>query len=232
MAIKLEDKTNVIAPDATFPFGDLKDNSGANDGVPLNRAVISDYWQFFAKMMDASGIAFNDLLDDDVNGFQYFLAFIKNIRDTAASTTEKGTVERATQTEVDTGSDTTRHLTPSLLKAAKTVMGVDGSVKLRTKVIEIGDWDMDATPNINVAHGVVAANIRTVFVMISNDEAPLFYFDLSKANSSGVVDGFSQIDVNTGTDIFLERRTGGSFDTTSFNATSFNRGWITIQYEI
>lgn len=116
MAVKLEDKTNVVAPDAAFPFGDLKDNSGSNDGVPVNRAVLSDYLQFFAKMLDASGVVANGLLDNETNDFQYFEALIANIRATAASTTEKGTVERATQTEVTTGTDNTRYVAPNTLK--------------------------------------------------------------------------------------------------------------------
>jgi hypothetical protein len=191
MAININDKPNVTPPGGDFEFAKIKDETtpGANDGVPLNDIVYGDFHQFFAKIVEQSGIAYNGLQENLTNGYQYLEAL------------------------------------------KKLFVQTDPGNQLKTKVIEIGDWDMDATPNINVAHGVVAANIRTVFVMISNDEAPLFYFDLSKANSSGVVDGFFQIDVNTGTDIFLERRTGGSFDSTSFNATPFNRGWITIVYE-
>lgn len=122
MAIKLENKQNVNAPNATFPFGDVKDNDGGNNGTPLDRAVISDYWQFFAKMLDASGIVANGLLENNTDGFQYFDALIKNIRDTAASTTEKGTVERATQAEVNAGTDTTRHLTAALIAGATAII--------------------------------------------------------------------------------------------------------------
>ena len=33
-----------------------------------------------------------------------------------------------------------------------------------------------------------------------------------------------------GTNVILYRRTGGDFDATDYDATSYNRGWITIWY--
>lgn len=80
MAIKLENKSNVEAPSGAYPFGDVKDNTGSNDGTPLDRAVISDYWQFFAKMLDDSGVVANGLLENETNGFQYHQALIQEIQ--------------------------------------------------------------------------------------------------------------------------------------------------------
>ena len=85
MAIKLEDKPGVQAPNAAYPFGRPKDNSGSNDGMPLNVLTHGDFHQFFAKMMDAAAITYNGLPDNATDGFQYFLAFIKNIKDTIDS---------------------------------------------------------------------------------------------------------------------------------------------------
>lgn len=76
MAIKLEDKLNTIPPDVTYPFGDIKDDPGDDTGTPVNRAVYADHHQFFAKLLDNSGIVINDLPDDDVNGFQLFDALL------------------------------------------------------------------------------------------------------------------------------------------------------------
>ena len=121
MAILLENKQNVNAPNATFPFGDVKDNSGANDGTPLNRAVLSDYMQFFAKMLDASGVVPNGLLENNTNGFQYFLALVQNIRQTTATTSLSGTSERATQAEMNAG-DATRHVTGEIIKNATDII--------------------------------------------------------------------------------------------------------------
>lgn len=230
MAIPLEDKPNVTSPGGNYPYGDIKDNPGDNSGTPVNREVYADFHQFFAKILDAGSIVPNGLLENQANGFQYFDALIANIRATAATEALAGTVERATQGEVDTGTDNTRYVTPDTLANSATVLGIETGPKLLTKEIEIGDWNMDTTTNVSVAHGIDASKIRDVQVMIRNDAAPFFHFSLMKANSLGVVDGFFQVDVTTGTDIFLERRTGGQFDSVNYSSTPYNRGWILLTY--
>ncbi len=82
--IKLENKQNVSAPDATYPYGNIKDNTGANDGTPVSTLVHADFHQFFAKMFDvAEGTTFitsNGLVENDVNGFQYYDALLMSAR--------------------------------------------------------------------------------------------------------------------------------------------------------
>ena len=80
MAIKLEDKPGVQAPNAAYPFGRPKDNSGSNDGMPLNVLTHGDFHQFFAKMMDDAAISYNGLPDNATDGFQYFIAFVESIK--------------------------------------------------------------------------------------------------------------------------------------------------------
>ena len=60
MAIKLENKVNTEAPSVAYPFGNIKDNTGSNNGTPVDKNVYADFHQFFAKMMAESGIAYND----------------------------------------------------------------------------------------------------------------------------------------------------------------------------
>lgn len=115
MAIALEDKPNVTGPGGNYPFGDIRDNPGDNTGTPVNREVYADFHQFFAKILDAAGIVANGLLENQAAGFQYFDALIANIRQTAASEALAGTVERADQTEVNDGVDTTRYISPATL---------------------------------------------------------------------------------------------------------------------
>lgn len=74
MAIKLEDKQNVQAPDSDYPYGQIKDDTGAGDGTPVNVAVYGDFHQFFARMFALSGLTFNGLPDNDYSGFQYIEA--------------------------------------------------------------------------------------------------------------------------------------------------------------
>lgn len=77
MAIPLENKGNVEAPNVTYPFGNIRDDSGANDGTPVNTDVYGDFHQFFAKLSSEAGINLNGLPDNEVNGFQYFEALNK-----------------------------------------------------------------------------------------------------------------------------------------------------------
>ncbi len=74
MAIPLKDKENVLPPSPGYPFGDILDDTGANDGTPVNRSVYADFHQFFAKLAFESGIVLNGVPDNESNGFQYFEA--------------------------------------------------------------------------------------------------------------------------------------------------------------
>jgi len=72
MARSLASKPNVVAPAGAYPYGRVKDNTGANDGTPVNELVYGDFHQFFERMIWQSGLAPNDLPENSINGFQYF----------------------------------------------------------------------------------------------------------------------------------------------------------------
>lgn len=75
MAIKLEDKQNVEAPSAQYPYGSIKDIvPNVTPGTPVNRAVYSDIHQFFARLMAVVGISENEALENNTNGFQFIEA--------------------------------------------------------------------------------------------------------------------------------------------------------------
>ncbi|MBL4809317.1 MAG: hypothetical protein JKY43_04575 [Phycisphaerales bacterium] len=170
----LSTKPNVQAPDATWPFGKSTDNTGSNNGLPLNSDTLEDYHQFFAKLFDESGLTANGLLDNATNGFQLW--------------------------------DALRVLIP-----------------VRTKIIPIGDWDMDVDPTVSIAHGLPAAEkIRDCSVIIM-DDTNVFGAFLGKSDEGaiGLIDA---------TNIALNRLNGGFFDSPAFSTTPFNRGFITIQY--
>jgi hypothetical protein len=97
--------------------------------------------------------------------------------------------------------------------------------RLRTKVVNIGDWDMDATASVNVAHGLTSTDIRSVQVWIREDVGPAML--PMTYNQAGTPAGYFSFD---NTNVILNRLAAGVFDSTSYNATSFNRGYITIEY--
>lgn len=77
MAIDLSTKTNVDAPDTDYPYGKIRDNSGTDDGTPVDVQVYGDFHQFFARMFAKSGLTYNGLPDNNYSGFQYFDAASK-----------------------------------------------------------------------------------------------------------------------------------------------------------
>lgn len=100
----------------------------------------------------------------------------------------------------------------------------------KVKVLDIGDWNMDSTSSVSVLHGLADyKKIRGVSMIVVRDDSDTNYYSLPFFNSStsenGGVTGITSTTVNVG------RLTGGVFDNTSFDSTSFNRGWITIIYE-
>ncbi|MEE9354206.1 MAG: hypothetical protein V3U75_01315 [Methylococcaceae bacterium] len=102
---------------------------------------------------------------------------------------------------------------------------------VRTKVINIGDWNMVSTANKLVAHGLTLANIRSVNVTVRNDADTVY-----NPVVSTYVAGGTEIDLwiaqITATNVSLNRRNGSTYDDVAFDSTSYNRGWVIIIYVV
>jgi hypothetical protein len=123
----------------------------------------------------------------------------------------------------------------------------DGGIRTKTSgpflkidVIEIGDWNMDANENKSVNHTIANwKSIRVLSVEIKHDDTDTFGDGIKDlravSNSVGDVDIKVQGSYEIGTSSInlkrLDSSNGGVFDNTSYNSTSYNRGWITILYE-
>ena len=113
-----------------------------------------------------------------------------------------------------------------------TSAGVKSIINLKTKIIEIGDWDMNANDGVSVAHGLSDyTKIISVKAMIrpdagNNETYPLCDV-MNNFATDGVEGGILRIDA---TNIDLRRFLGGFFDSVSFDSTSYNRGWVIIKY--
>jgi len=106
---------------------------------------------------------------------------------------------------------------------------IGGVSQSRQKIIEIGDWNMDSTASISVAHGLTLSKIMAVSAIIRNDADSTRYQvpPLPVAVASFAV-RISTIDA---TNVGLAREAGGFFDAnTDYDATSYNRGWLVIWY--
>ncbi len=109
---------------------------------------------------------------------------------------------------------------------------------LYTKVLEIGDWNMETTATKLVPHGL-GANYKKIRSLggIIRDDADEYY---SPIPSDWGNDGGLSFLAGTGagdilgvkeTNIGLQRESGSPFNASTFNSTSYNRGWITVWYE-
>lgn len=288
MARKITDKPNAIGVSGTYPYGDVKDNSGSGDGMPVNRLVYSDFHQFFARMADLAGIVLNSLPDNAVNGWQFVTALqtlianavageasIRSAADTnltntkvakagdsmtgalamgtnkitglgtptnAADATTKTYVDTADATEISIRSAADTALDNAKVNRSGDVVSgtleIDGGIRTKNSgvffkmaVIDLGDWNMDSTPNIAVVLPVNVEKVHSYGVAIYGD---------------GNVGKYSMglIAVATNSELYLltegygsnsvaiERRNAGIFDNTNFDQTSFNRGKLFIIHEV
>lgn len=62
--------TNIDNSNPDYLLGRIKDNSGSNDGTPVNEFVYGDIHQFFAKLVTEAGIVPNGQPDNENNGYQ------------------------------------------------------------------------------------------------------------------------------------------------------------------
>lgn len=95
--------------------------------------------------------------------------------------------------------------------------------------LNIGDWDMDADINVNVAHShnvLEWKTIRNVNILIRTD-ADNSYTELTNFSSGSALGGSWSLEA---TQFVLYRITGGAYDNTNYDSTSYNRGWITYEY--
>ena len=99
--------------------------------------------------------------------------------------------------------------------------------------IEIGDWDMDLLTSKTVAHETGdRTKIRSVDAFIRNDTSSRYATLAQFSNTTDpnlLAAGVSEV---TNATMTLLRRTGGIFDNTSYDSTSYNRGWIYLIYEV
>ena len=96
--------------------------------------------------------------------------------------------------------------------------------------VNIGDWNMNfssggsLTTSINHNLGSTDyKNIRNVSVIIRDDNDSVYYNFNGSQNSSTI--GI------TSTQFVLTQTSPSGFDNATFNATTYNRGWITYELE-
>lgn len=113
-------------------------------------------------------------------------------------------------------------------------INIDNNTSQNRKIVNIGDWNMDANVGVDIAHGLDASRIRTVSVFIladvgsSYDSSNKFKLDFADPNDSFIPQGC--VRGVTDTVVKLSRKDGGAFDNGAFDSTSYNRGYIVIDF--
>lgn len=104
------------------------------------------------------------------------------------------------------------------------------TASLNTVIVDIGDWNMDSTDSVNVTHNLDVTKIRSITGTIHDDNQVLRYPIAEYANA-GTPTHEVWIQQISSTVVTIRRLLSGAFDGSSnFNATSFNRGYLVIQY--
>lgn len=239
MAIELEDKENVEAPTPQFPYGNLTDNDGSNNGTPVNRQVFSDMFQFLARMLGESDIIPNGELDQ-AGKFQYYEALIDRIMATCRVTlpsnynvTPKvlGSSSPAHLNEVNSGTDGISFVTSASLRNTTRLAVTDGiSGKMHIYTQPIGVWNMDSNGTLIVPFTGINLGSRKIVsasAIIYDDNFAL-YRPIDASNYLGELGGsVASLD---NSHMYLTRTDGGTFDGPDYDSGTLNRGYISIIY--
>jgi hypothetical protein len=105
----------------------------------------------------------------------------------------------------------------------------ENSRTIKRKTVDIGNWNMDASTSTVVSTGITGSSIKNANVYIISDNGLNFY-PLYYDNGGGGTGGYFRWD--TSGDFTIAKIGGGFFDTTAFDSTSFNRGYVSIEYEV
>jgi len=110
MSIPISDfDGSVVAPNADYPNGNIKDRVAGVSGTRANAKSNSDIFQFFQKLMIDAGLTANGQFDNATNGYQYVQALllkIESVTDPIASNVSTNTADIATNTSSITALNT------------------------------------------------------------------------------------------------------------------------------
>lgn len=102
-----------------------------------------------------------------------------------------------------------------------------GPNPLRSKVMDIGDWNMDVTPEVDIDVGIPYQTWRHVMVIIRGDFDNTYIKLSVDGASSGMWEHNFAKTVNIMT---LYRGLAGRFDIAGYSNVGYNRGYIVLNY--
>ena len=133
-------------------------------------------------------------------------------------------IEQAGLTVQTAGTETRQQLYTAI---AALFTAANGGVK--TKKLDMGVWDMDATASINVAHGLTLSKIVGIAEPIVFADSGLAAYSVPNIETGGLSADL-YVDFIDATNIGLVRVAGKAFDGVDFNDAAMNRGHIVVFY--
>jgi len=101
---------------------------------------------------------------------------------------------------------------------------------IKTKILSIGDWDMDATEYAYILHGLPdTSKIINTTAIIRNDSGSQVEM-LQPCETGGTASQTAYVYWITSTTVLLQRGSASEYNSSSWDSTGFNRGWVTIYY--
>lgn len=220
-----------IATTLLAGIAELATQTEVNAGTDPNRIVTPATLSGRTATSSRSGIA-ETATQTEVNAGTDFERIVTplTLAGRTAQADRAGLVELATVSEISAGLDTSRVITPGDLNQSTLAVLNATNNEIRMRTVDIGAWDMDTTPSVDVAHGLSLAEYQSIIfasAVIRNDNhAGRFILTPGSSLSSAGID--AQINIITATNVSLARRSGGFFDGIAFNDTTFSRGTITL----
>lgn len=141
-----------------FPDGRIRNSTtpAANDGTAIVEEVLGDTLQLFLKLLRDASITPSGNADTNSNS-QYLNALeakiVETLRATVASTTLRGSIELATNLETQTGTDTTRAVTPAALASVTATVTRRGLIETSTNA--------ETTTGTSTQSALTPANLRS-----------------------------------------------------------------------
>jgi hypothetical protein len=163
---------------------------------------------------------------------QFFQKLETVVRSFAATTGLKGTVEKALQSESDSGA-ADKFPDAAAIKASRDA-AIDSILGSQIFKLDIGVWDMyvtgTGTNSKFVAYTPPPGKVVLILSVTVRDDTPNFYLPLNHRNetpaTAGVVEGSFYHRVTSTPGFLLYSRTGGLFDSIAYDNTGINRGYI------
>lgn len=232
MARNLQQTPNIAPPSTDYPNGNIVDEASGIPGTSLSQILYGDLMVSFHKLMDEAGISFNNLPDNETNGYQALQGLFQSVLPEwkpANSNIDLSNVKFVTygqefyyhKTSVNTNNapnlDSTNWYRVFYWDGVKINFG-----NIITETLDIGVWNMTNSNRSIPAPSIPQQNILSINAVIVND----LEFRVRNIVDAGIV---YYENLNTPV-VFISRTDGGVFDNSSYYGTSVNRGKVTITY--